>query len=165
MKAVKFNYCLWFFFKLKQNQKNDHDDDDDRLIGDAADDTVMSKLTKFTSTHNYSVLNTRRSDTSKYRKSYCNHTLIIRLLSELVIKLVLRLHVFLSFNEARTIRLRPSRGQMFEAKAEAEAKSPRQRPRPKFWPRDRFGLEALTYLVKIEALCEGNKEKRLFTTV
>jgi len=35
---------------------------------------------------------------------------------------------------------------MFEAKAEAEAKALRPRPRPKFWPRGRFGLEALTYL-------------------
>ena len=43
-------------------------------------------------------------------------------------------------------RLRPGRGQMFEAKTEAEAKAlrPRPRPRPKFWPR--FGLEDLTYL-------------------
>ena len=46
-------------------------------------------------------------------------------------------------------RRRPGRGQMFEAKAEAEANvlRPRPMPRPKCWPRGHFGLEDLTSLV------------------
>jgi len=73
-------------------------------------------------------------------KSYCDHTVsgCIRTCH----KIGFTFACVLSFNEARTTRLRPSRGQMFEAKAEAKA----LRPRPKFWPRDRFGLETLSSL-------------------
>jgi len=39
---------------------------------------------------------------------------------------------------------RTGRGQLFEAKVEAEDKSSRPRPRTKFWPRGELGLEDLT---------------------
>jgi len=49
------------------------------------------------------------------------------------------------FYEARTTRLSPSRGQMFEAKAEANAKCLRPRPRPKLWGRGQnFGLKTVS---------------------
>jgi len=53
---------------------------------------------------------------------------------------------------------RPDRGQMFEAKAQAEAKAlrPRQRLTPKFWPRGHFGLEDLTSLVTVVRVHDYN---------
>jgi len=117
---------LLFFFKLKQNRKkNDRNDDDDNDA--AADDTVHKlwcqsldvKLSVGTSS--YIVLVTCQIKCHCYTSEKNSASDILALCA-----------CVLSFNEARTTRLRPSQGQMFEAKVETKAKA--LRSRPTFWP-------------------------------